>query len=147
MRIKAIMLLAGVFSFPAFIPEASAQTCRVSSGVSADGHISYKEVYEFDYVEEKPQFPGGGTSLVNYINEHRRYPAKAYAVGIEGRVTCSFVVNADGTVSNITVIRGVEPSLNREAVRILSSMPLWTPGKLEGQSVPVRVICAVPFRK
>lgn len=147
MRLHALLLIAGILSTTAFITEATAQKCRVSSGVTSDGHRSFKEVYEFDYVEEKPEFPGGGTSLVNYINEHRRYPAKAYAIGIEGRVTCSFVVNADGTVSNVTVIRGVEPSLNREAVRILSSMPQWSPGKLEGQTVPVRVICAVPFRK
>lgn len=147
MKIHQLILLAGVLASPAFTLDSAAQKCRVSSGVTADGHVSYKEVYEFDFVEEKPEFPGGGTSLLNYINEHRRYPAKAYARGVEGRVTCSFVINADGTVSNVTVIRGVEPSLNREAVRILSSMPVWTPGKLEGQSVPVRVICAVPFRK
>lgn len=85
--------------------------------------------------------------MISYINEERRYPAKAYAAGVEGRVTCSFVVNQDGKVSNITVVRGVEPSLNKEAIRILSGMPDWIPGKHGGQKVPVRVICAIPFRK
>lgn len=147
MKVIAFLLLSGVLSVPQLISDASAQTCRVSSGYTADGHKTYKEVYEFDYVEEKPEFPGGGTSLINFINEHRRYPAEAYARGVQGRVTCSFVINSDGSISNITVLRGVEPSLNKEAVRILSGMPLWTPGKMSGHNVPVRVVCAIPFRK
>lgn len=147
MKAKSIILLLGAISSTLTAVEASAQTCRVTSGYTADGQRTFKEVYEFDYVEEKPEFPGGGSALLTYINEHRRYPAKAYAHGIQGRVTCSFVINPDGSVSNITVLRGVEQSLNREAIRILKGMPQWSPGKLDGQTVPVRVICAVPFRK
>lgn len=124
-----------------------AQTFRITSGMNANGTRSYLEVYEFDFVDEKPEFPGGGNKLLGYINDTRRYPAEAYAHGIEGRVTCSFVVNTDGTVSNISLLRGVEPSLNREAVRIISKMPAWSPGKKDGHAVPVRVICSVPFRK
>lgn len=147
MKIHTILFLLGAFASPALIPDMAAQTCRISSGFTADGHRTYKEVYEFDYVEEKPEFPGGGNHLVNFINKHRRYPAEAYALGIQGRVTCSFVVNPDGSISNISVIKGVEHSLNREAVRILAGMPAWIPGKIGGVTVPVRVICAVPFRK
>lgn len=147
MNVKAILYIAGAFLANATVFDASAQTCRVASGVKADGTRTYIEVYEFDYVEEKPEFPGGRPSMMGYINENRRYPAEAYARGVEGRVTCSFVVNTDGSVSNVMVLRGVEPTLNREAVRLLSKMPTWTPGKMSGQSVPVRVICAVPFRK
>ncbi len=147
MKVKAILFLTGAFLiFPQGF-NSKAQTCRVSSGVNADGTRTYKEVFEFDYVEVKPEFPGGRPSMINYINQHRRYPAEAYARGVEGRVTYSFVVNTDGSVSNITVLRGVEPSLNREAIRIISKMPSWSPGKISGQPVPVRVICAVPFRK
>ncbi|MDE6532724.1 MAG: energy transducer TonB [Muribaculaceae bacterium] len=147
MKVKAILFLFGAFLTYYIDFGASAQTCRVTSGVGADGKMTYKEVFEFDFVEEKPDFPGGRASMVAYINEHRRYPAEAYARGVEGRVTCSFVINTDGSVSNISVIRGVEPSLNREAVRLLSKMPAWKPGKISGQPVPVRVICYVPFRK
>lgn len=124
-----------------------AQTCRVRQGVTTDGCYAYKEVYEFDFVDDKPEFPGGSNKLIGFINDKRRYPANAYALGIEGRVMCSFVVNPDGSLSNIAVIKGVEPSLNREAMRIISQMPNWTPGKIDGHTVPVRVICAVPFRK
>lgn len=129
------------------IADMSAQTCRVATGVRADGSLKFKEVYEYDYVDVKPTFPGGDSHLVNFINKTRRYPASAYQHGVEGRVTCSFVVNADGSVSNIAVLKGVEPSLNQEAVRIFSKMPDWEPGKINGQPVPVRVIWPVPFRK
>ena len=126
----------------------SAQTCRVKAGKNTStGCQNYIEVYEYDYVKEKPQFPGGNAKLVEVINGHREYPAEAYKKGIQGRVTCSFVVNTDGSVSHISVIRGVEQSLNREAVRVMSKMPEWIPGKHEGQTVPVRVVWSVPFRK
>lgn len=147
MKTRSLILLVGIAIGLFLSAEASAQTCRITSGVNANGIPTYKEVYEYDYVEDKPQFPGGGSALLNYINETRRYPAEAYARGIEGRVTCAFVINADGKVSDVSVLRGVEQALNKEAIRILSKMPVWTPGKIDGRAVPVRVICAVPFRK
>ena len=147
MKSTILLLLTLVFtiSFPSV--KTQAQTVRVTTGTNADGSKSYMEVYEFDYVDVKPEFPGGGNQLVNFINENRRYPAEAYAQGIEGRVTCAFVVNTNGAISNLSVIRGVEPSLNKEALRILSKMPQWSPGKINGQTVPVRVIWSIPFRK
>ncbi len=146
---KSTILLLLTLVFITCLPsgKAQAQTVRVTTGTNADGSKSYMEVYEFDYVDVKPEFPGGGNQLVNFINENRRYPAEAYAQGIEGRVTCAFVVNTNGTISNLSVIRGVEPSLNKEALRILSKMPQWSPGKINGQAVPVRVISIIPFRK
>ena len=147
MKAQAILFTIGALMSLLFTQQASAQTCRVNAGISPDGCQTYRVVYEFDYVDEKPEFPGGGATMLNFINKQRRYPAEAYARGIQGRVTCSFVVNPDGSVSHITVLKGVEPSLNHEAVRIISKMPQWTPGRIDGQTVPVRVICAVPFRK
>ena len=126
---------------------ATAQTCRVNIGSTPTGAMSYIEVFEYDYVTDKPCFPGGDGKLMKFINDTREYPKPAYDRGIQGRVTCSFVVNIDGTVSHISVLRGVEPSLNKEAIRILSKMPEWHPGKLNGQPVPTRVIWSVPFRK
>ena len=138
-----LMAGAGIISINA---TATAQTCRVNIGTSPSGCTSYLEVYEYDYVTEKPTFPGGDALLMKFINNHREYPKRAYAKGIQGRVTCSFIVNADGTVSHISVLRGVEPSLNKEAIRVLSQMPEWTPGRLNGQPVPTRVVWSVPFR-
>lgn len=147
MNIQTIILTMGALISLLIPQNAAAQTCRVNVGTTADGCQAYRIVYEFDYVDVKPQFPGGGQTMVSFINKQRRYPAEAYAKGIEGRVTCSFVVNPDGTVSHITVLKGVEPTLNREAMRIISKMPVWKPGSLDGQNVPVRVVCSVPFRK
>ncbi|MBO5445291.1 MAG: energy transducer TonB [Muribaculaceae bacterium] len=129
---------------PAF---ASAQTCRVSSGTSADGCQTFREVFEYDFVDEKPVFPGGAEALLGYINKNRRYPHEAYEKGLTGRVVCSFVVNADGDISNLRVIKGSHKSLNLEAMRLLAEMPAWIPGKLNGRNVPVRVVYSVPFRK
>lgn len=126
---------------------AIAQRCRVNTGTNASGSIQYLEVYEYDYVSEKPSFPGGDALLVSFINKTRQYPKEAYRKGIQGRVTCSFVVNADGTVSHISILRGVEQSLNQEAIRIMSKMPEWKPGRHDGHPVPVRVVWSVPFRK
>ncbi len=123
------------------------QTVRVCNGVHADGCRSFVEVYEYDYVEHKPEFPGGSTELVNFINKQRHYPAQAYHNGIEGRVLCAFIINTDGSVSNVSVLKGVEGSLNQEAVRIISAMPAWTPGSINGHYVPVRVIWPEPLRK
>lgn len=130
-----------------FNNQLNAQTFRVSNGSMVNGFIEYTEVFEYDYVDLKPEFPGGGRSLINFINSTRKYPEQAYREGIQGRVTCSFIVNVDGKLSHIRVLRGVEPSLNDEAVRIISEMPEWTPGQINGHNVPVRVVCAIPFRR
>lgn len=144
MNTRIVLLLAAILLT---LTSAVAQRVRVCAGVNAQGTRTYKEVYEYDYVDHKPQFPGGDDRLVCYINKHREYPAQAYRLGIEGRVMCAFVVNTDGSVSNVSVLKGVEESLNKEAVRIISGMPDWTPGRLGGQPVPVRVVWTVPFRR
>lgn len=125
----------------------SAQTFRVNIGGSTPGCSNYIEVYEYDFVTEKPSFPGGDSELMKFINNNREYPKEAYEKGIQGRVTCSFVIDTDGSVCHISVLRGVEPSLNREAIRVLSQMPEWQPGKMNGRVVPTRVVRSVPFRK
>lgn len=129
------------------IPAGYSQTCKIRSSVSPGGCESITEAYEYDFVDQKPEFPGGRCSMINFINSTREYPQQAYENGIEGRVTCSFIVQCDGKISNIQVLRGVENSLNQEAVRVVSLMPDWTPGKIKDQAVPVRVVCCIPFRK
>lgn len=104
-------------------------------------------VYEFDFVDRQPRFPGGDNAMISFINNERRYPKEAYNEGIEGRVLCSFVVNEDGTLSHISVLRGVEESLNREAVRIISQMPPWVAGEINDTPVPVYCILPIPFRR
>lgn len=105
------------------------------------------EVYEFDYVDVQPQFPGGEHGLINFINETREYPYNAYQRKIQGRVLCSFIVGTDGRVSNVKVIRGSgDDSLNREAMRVIGEMPRWKAGKVGKTAVPVRVVLPIAFR-
>ncbi|MDE6716666.1 MAG: energy transducer TonB [Muribaculaceae bacterium] len=144
-RYLSILIIAVAMIMTANTGES--QTCRVSAGRSMDGMANYIEVYEYDFVTDKPSFPGGDRLLLSYINKTRSYPEQAYKKGIQGKVVCSFVVNRDGSISHVRVLRGVEPSLNREAVRVLKGMPLWNPGRLDGTAVPVRVVRTVAFRK
>lgn len=104
-------------------------------------------VYEYDFVDRQPRFPGGDNAMISFINNERRYPKQAYHEGIEGRVLCSFIVNEDGSISHISVLRGVEESLNREAVRIISRMPAWEAGTIGDTPVPVYCILPIPFRR
>ena len=113
---------------------------------SFSSSIGSSNVYEFDAVDIRPEFPGGERALFNFINGEKRYPADAYSAGIEGRVLISFIIAADGTVSNATVVRGVDDSLNREAVRVVNLMPKWTPGKVDGETVNVRHVITIVFR-
>lgn len=147
MKTYILSLLTSIITFFAGFFTADAQTCRVSSGISSEGLHTFKEVFEYDFVEVKPSFPGGNEALLDYINKNRQYPAEAYEQGIEGRVTCSFVVNPDGNISHIRVIKGSHKSLNMEAMRLLAEMPSWLPGRHARQAVPVRVVHSIPFRK
>ena len=108
---------------------------------------SYMEVYEYDYVDIQPQFPGGERGLINFVNKTREYPYHAFKKRIEGRVLCSFIVGTDGKVSDVRVIRGAtDESLNREAIRVISKMPRWSVGKVGDHAVPVRVVLPIAFR-
>ena len=86
----------------------------------------------FDVVEEMPSFPGGHGALMSYLNSNTKYPVVAQENGVQGRVIISFVVERDGSISDVKVARSVDPSLDREAQRVVKSMPRWTPGKQNG---------------
>ena len=97
----------------------------------------------FVIVEENPQFPDGGTAgLLQYLGKNIKYPTIPQENGTQGRVTVQFVVNKDGSIVDVKVIRGVDPYLDKEAVRVISTMPKWIPGKQRG--VPVRCKFTVP---
>lgn len=100
----------------------------------------------FVVVEEAPQFPGGESALMRYLNDNIRYPVIAQENGIQGRVTCQFVVERDGSISDVQVVRGQDPSLDKEAVRVIQGMPRWKPGKQRGAPVRVRYTLPVLFR-
>lgn len=104
-------------------------------------------VYEYDFVDEQPQFPGGERGLTNFINNTREYPYQAFKKRIQGRVICSFVVNTDGTLSHIHILKGCDSEeLNNEALRIIKAMPSWKTGKIAKEPVAVRCILPIVFR-
>lgn len=100
----------------------------------------------YDVVEEMPSFPGGQAALMSYLNRHIEYPVVAQENGVQGRVIISFVVEADGRIDEAEVARSVDPSLDREALRVVKSMPKWIPGKQNGECVRVRYSVPVVFR-
>lgn len=100
----------------------------------------------FDVVEEMPSFPGGMAALQSYLASNVKYPVVAQENGVQGRVIVGFVVERDGSVSDVKVMRSVDPSLDREATRVVKSMPKWTPGKQNGQTVRVKYTVPVVFR-
>ncbi|MBN1821860.1 MAG: energy transducer TonB [Prolixibacteraceae bacterium] len=102
-----------------------------------------EEAKVFFIVEEMPEFPGGELALRKYISNSIKYPVIAQENGIQGKVYVTFVVDTDGGISNATVARGVDPSLDKEALRVVNALPKWKPGKQRGK--PVRVSYTVPI--
>ncbi len=97
-------------------------------------------------VEVQPEFPGGVPAMMRFLSENIRYPVVAITNKIEGRVICQFMVKKDGTISDVAVVRGVDPQLDAEAKRVLELMPLWEPGIQQGEAVNVRYTVPVVFR-
>lgn len=97
--------------------------------------------------ESMPQFPGGQTALIRFIYENIKYPSVALKQRIEGRVWCSFVVEADGLVSNVHLEESVYIFLDEEALRVLKMMPSWLPGKTKGENVRVKVYIPIVFKR
>ena len=98
-----------------------------------------------DVVDLMPSFPGGYGKMLTYINENIKYPKDMENSGIQDRVICQFIVNRDGSISDVEVVRSLEPRLDKEAVRVISSMPKWYPGKHEGRTVKVKYTLPVMF--
>ena len=106
-----------------------------------------EEEVVFVVVETMPEFPGGQQALFKYLSENVKYPVIAQENGIQGRVICQFVVNKDGSIVDVEVVRsGGDASLDKEAVRVIKSMPKWKPGKQRGKAVRVKYTVPVNFR-
>jgi len=100
----------------------------------------------FDVVEQMPSFPGGPQALFEYLSKNIRYPAVAEENGVEGRVVVTFVVERDGSITDVIAVKKVDPSLDKEAIRVVKSMPHWIPGKQNGSAVRVKYTVPVTFR-
>ena len=100
----------------------------------------------FDVVEVMPQFPGGQIAMLQYLMKNIKYPEQAMKEGIQGRVAVRFIVEKDGSISDVKPVLSVHPLLNKEAVRVVESMPKWSPGKHNGKPVRVRFNLPVMFK-
>ena len=100
----------------------------------------------FQVVEKMPSFPGGDSQLFKFLNDNVKYPVIAQENGVQGRVICQFVVNRDGSIVDVEVVRSVDASLDKEAIRVIKSMPKWSPGQQRGKPVRVKFTVPVMFR-
>ena len=106
---------------------------------------SFEEGQIFTVVEELPEFPGGTSALMHFLQSNLRYPVTAKNAGIQGTVFVSFVVEPDGSISNINVLRGIGGGCDEEAVRVVGMMPKWEPGRQRGEAVRVQFNLPVRF--
>ena len=100
----------------------------------------------FSVVEVMPQYPGGQIAMMKYIMENMKYPEQAMKKGIQGRVAVRFIVEKDGSISDVKPIHSVHTLLDKEAVRVVKSMPKWSPGKQNGKPVRVQLIVPIMFK-
>lgn len=115
--------------------------------VEEDKREEVEENVVFKVVETMPSFPGGDAALMKYISDNVRYPAIAQENGIQGRAICQFTVEKDGSISDIQIVRSAgDETLDKEAKRVIKSMPKWSPGKQRGKAVRVSYTIPINFR-
>lgn len=126
-------------------PTNEKNNITILRAVGDDSTVSDKEkVYQV--VEQQPSFPGGREELFKYLAYNVRYPIDAAKNKIEGRVLVTFVVEHDGSISNVNVANSVYPSLDKESIRVVSGMPKWIPGKANGKTIRVKYTIPITFR-
>ena len=129
--------------------ETISPSASVNEGVPAKSDVIIgKDADEkiYDVVSQMPSFPGGSSGLMQYISNNIVYPPVCEENEIQGRVICSFVVETDGSISNVSVSKSVDPALDKEALRIIRSMPKWNPGKDKDKPVRVKYTVPITFR-
>ena len=114
--------------------------------VETNQAIQEEEIVNFYVIEEKPEFPGGEEAMMKWIAANVKYPEIAKENGVTGKVFIQFVINKDGKVVDVEVLRGVDPYLDKEAKRVVSDMPAWTPGKQRGKTVKVSFQLPINFK-
>jgi protein TonB len=126
--------------------DETAEVKHVEEKIAEPEPVKEEETKVFDVVEQMPSFPGGPSALMQYLNSNIKYPVVAEENGVQGRVVCTFVVEKDGSITDVRVVKSVDPSLDKEAMRVVKGMPKWIPGKQNGQAVRVKFNVPVLFR-
>jgi protein TonB len=122
-------------------------TCCLTTVLAQKTVVSQKDQKEepFDVVEDMPAFPGGMEAMIQFISNNIQYPADAQKQKVDGRVLVNFVVEKDGSITEVKVIKPTFPSLDAEAVRVVKAMPKWKPGYQKGQAVRVQFTMPINF--
>jgi protein TonB len=136
-RFRLLLLIIGIV-VPSFIYAQDKQNGNAVQGSDVE--------YAYEQLEVKPEFPNGHEGLAKYLSENIKYPKKALKNGITGKVFVQFVIDKSGKVTNVVAVRGVEKSLDKEAVRVIKAMPKWKPGKKDGQPVNVKYTIPINFK-
>jgi protein TonB len=126
--------------------EAAGEVLKAKEVIAQPEPPKEEETKVFDVVEQMPSFPGGTAALMQYLSSNIKYPVVAEENGVQGRVVCTFVVEKDGSITDVRVVKSVDPSLDKEAMRVVKSMPKWIPGKQNGSAVRVKYTVPVTFR-
>ena len=126
--------------------DAAGEVLKAKEVIAQPEPPKEEETKVFDVVEQMPSFPGGQAALMSWLSSNIKYPVVAEENGVQGRVVCTFVVERDGSITDVKVVRGVDPSLDKEAVRVLKAMPHWIPGKQNGSAVRVKYTVPVTFK-
>ncbi len=126
--------------------EAGGEVLKAKEVIAQPEPPKEEETKVFDVVEVMPSFPGGQSALFEYLSKNIKYPVVAEENGVQGRVIVTFVVERNGSITDVQVAKSVDPSLDKEAVRVIKSMPHWIPGKQNGSAVRVKFTVPVTFR-
>jgi TonB family protein len=137
---KNSLSLLFIFALSLFLLQA----CSLFKKQQVEENVAEEEDAIFSSTEESPEFPGGIDAMMKYISSHIEYPKQELEEEIEGMVYTQFVVEKDGSLSQFKTLKGVSENLDKEAIRVLKSMPKWTPGKQRGKAV--RSLYIVPVR-
>ena len=108
--------------------------------------VSQKNQKVFEVVEQMPEYPGGMMAMMEFLQDNMKYPADAEKQKVQGKVMVSFIVETDGSISDVKVMKNVFPSLDAEAIRVVKAMPRWTPGKQKGKVVRVHFSLPITYR-
>ena len=137
-------------AFAANAPQASDKNVIKDSTVVETSTLNDSTATEenmiFGLIEQQPEFPGSEAALMKFIKDNLRYPADAARDSIQGRVTLSFAVEEDGSITNVEVMRSPDERLTKEAIRVIQMMPRWMPGKQRGKPVRVKYLLPISFR-
>ena len=126
--------------------EAGGEVLKAKEVIAQPEPPKEEETKVFDVVEVMPSFPGGQGALFEWLSKNIKYPVVAEENGVQGRVIVTFVVERNGSITDVQVVKSVDPSLDKEAVRVVKAMPHWIPGKQNGSAVRVKFTVPVTFR-